>query len=179
MTTGTIRLFHSAKHYAFIQQDSGGVDIFVPPSSVRAAGLKKLRKGQRVSYDIVENGGRVIARNLRVTRTLEEVLEEKRALIEPGEVVDDDARSASITSDGRTGLSRVELEKAMLETIKASGPECESFVAVIVEKMVPAQLGDANWRIKGVKYGRADRERCGPAIAKCERRMQLAFALVD
>jgi len=55
MSTGTAKLFHSSKGYAFIRQDSGGKDVFVHISTIQTAGLRALRKGQKVSFEIFDN----------------------------------------------------------------------------------------------------------------------------
>jgi CspA family cold shock protein len=65
MATGTVKWFDSVKGYGFIQPDEGGKDAFVHVTAVERAGLKGLREGQKVSYDLVPGrNGREAAENL-------------------------------------------------------------------------------------------------------------------
>ena len=41
-------------------------EIAIDVTSTEGSGLRYLRVGQRVSFDVVEEGGRKIARNLRI-----------------------------------------------------------------------------------------------------------------
>jgi cold shock protein len=52
MATGTVKWFNEEKGYGFIQPDQGGKDVFVHISAVERAGLRGLREGQKVSYEI-------------------------------------------------------------------------------------------------------------------------------
>jgi CspA family cold shock protein len=66
--TGTVKWFNSTKGYGFIQPDGGGADLFVHISAVEQAGLRELRDGQAVSFDIESDrrSGKTSAVNLRV-----------------------------------------------------------------------------------------------------------------
>jgi cold shock protein len=66
MATGTVKLFSSSKGYGFIRMDSSCADVFVHLSAVQQAGLAELRKGQKLSFEIFDNG-QVAAKNLSVT----------------------------------------------------------------------------------------------------------------
>jgi CspA family cold shock protein len=63
-----VKWFNTAKGFGFIQPDSGGEDIFVHVSAVERAGLRELRDGQPVSFDIERDRrtGKSSATNLRV-----------------------------------------------------------------------------------------------------------------
>src|SRR5215217_5576643 len=52
MATGTVKWFNEQKGYGFIQPDQGGKDVFVHISAVERSGLRSLRDGQKVSYDV-------------------------------------------------------------------------------------------------------------------------------
>jgi CspA family cold shock protein len=67
MTTGTVKWFNATKGYGFIQPDDGSKDAFVHISAVERAGLKSLREGQKVTYEL-QNGknGKSSAENLQV-----------------------------------------------------------------------------------------------------------------
>jgi CspA family cold shock protein len=67
MARGTVKWFNSQKGYGFIQpQGGGGKDVFVHISAVEKAGLSNLNEGAKVSYEVVVNGGKESAENLRV-----------------------------------------------------------------------------------------------------------------
>lgn len=51
--TGTVKFFNADKGYGFIEPDTGGQDAFVHISAVERAGLRELREGQVVSYELI------------------------------------------------------------------------------------------------------------------------------
>ena len=53
MNNGTVKWFNGQKGYGFIQPEGGGKDVFVHISAVERAGLRELREGQRVSFEVV------------------------------------------------------------------------------------------------------------------------------
>jgi len=55
MATGTVKWFNGQKGFGFIQPDDGGADVFVHISTVERAGLRDLREGQKVSYEITQD----------------------------------------------------------------------------------------------------------------------------
>lgn len=67
MATGTVKWFNSTKGFGFIQPDDGGQDAFVHISAVERAGLRELREGQKISYELVQDkrSGKNSADNLR------------------------------------------------------------------------------------------------------------------
>ena len=52
MNTGTVKWFNEQKGFGFIQPDNGSKDVFVHISAVERAGMKTLREGQKVSFEI-------------------------------------------------------------------------------------------------------------------------------
>ena len=66
MATGTVKFFNTTKGYGFIQPEDGSKDVFVHITAVEKAGLKSLREGQVVSFDLVTERGKTAAGNLRV-----------------------------------------------------------------------------------------------------------------
>ena len=55
----------------------------------------------------------------------------------------------------------------------------QTFVGVIVERVVPGSPGAVNWAVRGVRYGKANRELCGAALSNCVSEKQLEFELSE
>ena len=51
---GTVKWFNDTKGYGFIQQESGGSDVFVHFSAIQSDGFKTLAEGQNVEYELQE-----------------------------------------------------------------------------------------------------------------------------
>ncbi|MEE8506070.1 MAG: cold-shock protein [Kiloniellales bacterium] len=67
MADGTVKWFNPVKGYGFIQPNDGSQDAFVHISAVERAGLKSLREGQKVEYELVPGrNGKSSAENLVV-----------------------------------------------------------------------------------------------------------------
>lgn len=68
MSIGTVKWYNSTKGYGFIQPEDGSSDVFVHISAVEKAGLRELREGQKVSYELVRDRktGKSSANDLRV-----------------------------------------------------------------------------------------------------------------
>jgi CspA family cold shock protein len=66
--SGTVKWFNSTKGFGFIQSHQGGDDVFVHISAVERAGLRELREGEVVSFDIERDRrtGKAAATNLRI-----------------------------------------------------------------------------------------------------------------
>ncbi len=65
MAIGTVKFFDAAKGFGFIQPESGEKDVFVHISAVQSAGMDTLSKGQRVSFEVVTERGKLAASNLK------------------------------------------------------------------------------------------------------------------
>ena len=65
MATGTVKFFNSQKGFGFIQPQDGGKDVFVHISAVERAGMTTLNEGQKVSYNVVSERGKLDAANLQ------------------------------------------------------------------------------------------------------------------
>lgn len=67
MNTGTVKWFNEQKGYGFIQPENGNKDVFVHISAVERAGMKTLREGQKVQFEIVtdKRTGKSSAGNLQ------------------------------------------------------------------------------------------------------------------
>ena len=51
MAQGTVKWFNAEKGYGFIAAEDGGDDIFVHFSAIVAEGYRRLKEGQKVSFD--------------------------------------------------------------------------------------------------------------------------------
>jgi len=69
MITGTVKWFNADKGFGFIQPDQGGADAFVHISAVEMAGLRTLREGDKLSYELVADrkSGKMSASNLKTS----------------------------------------------------------------------------------------------------------------
>jgi len=67
VSNGTVKWFNAQKGYGFIQPDGGGKDVFVHISAVERAGLRELREGQKVAFEVVvvRKTGKSAAENLK------------------------------------------------------------------------------------------------------------------
>jgi len=65
MTTGKIKWFNPTKGYGFIENDTGGKDVFLHVSALEEAGIETLQEGQAISFEIGENKGKENAINIK------------------------------------------------------------------------------------------------------------------
>ncbi|MFF3255904.1 cold-shock protein [Actinacidiphila glaucinigra] len=64
MASGTVKWFNAAKGFGFIEQDSGGADVFAHFSNIATQGIGELREGQKVTYDIAQSPKGPTAENI-------------------------------------------------------------------------------------------------------------------
>jgi hypothetical protein len=81
--------------------------------------------------------------------------------------------------DNRQSISRTDLQSAITDAVKQSDPDCEAFIDVIIEHAEPKSKFDANWALRGIKFGRSDRGKAAQAIAVIVARMQREFRLSE
>ena len=77
--------------------------------------------------------------------------------------------------DDRISLSTDSLQSAIAEAVKRADPACEGFVGVFIKRETPKSRFGANWGIRGVKFGSADRDKSSKAVATVVERMQREF----
>ena len=67
MSTGTVKLYNETKGYGFIQPDDGGKDVFVHATALERAGMRGLREGEKISYELQtdQRTGKTSAVNLQ------------------------------------------------------------------------------------------------------------------
>ncbi len=66
MATGTVKWFNPNKGFGFIQPDNKSSDVFVHISTLERAGIATLNEGQRVSFEMATNKGKIAAANLKL-----------------------------------------------------------------------------------------------------------------
>jgi hypothetical protein len=69
------------------------------------------------------------------------------------------------------------LEQAISEAVRQSASSCKDFVGVIIKHARPKTRSAPNWAIRGIRFGRSDRQKAGQAIAAIVSRMQSEFKL--
>ena len=79
----------------------------------------------------------------------------------------------------RKPVTREEIEQSLTAAVRACHPEFEDFAGVIIERIVPPAPGEANWAIKGIRFGKADRHRSGIILSYCVDEAQLKLELAD
>ena len=67
MSTGTVKWYNETKGYGFIKPDEGGKDVFVHATALERAGMRGLREGQKIGYELQtdQRSGKTSATNLR------------------------------------------------------------------------------------------------------------------
>ena len=63
-TTGTVKWFHEAKGFGFIDQENGP-DVFAPFRAIVADGFKTLNEGQKVEFTVTEGEKGPQAENIK------------------------------------------------------------------------------------------------------------------
>jgi hypothetical protein len=77
----------------------------------------------------------------------------------------------------RKRVPRETLERTITVAVKNSDRQCEPFVGVVIEHLAPKSPEDANWAIKGIRFGRAERAKCSAALTIVVNKMRGKFEL--
>ncbi|MDX2145798.1 MAG: cold-shock protein [Rhodospirillaceae bacterium] len=65
MPTGKVKWFNTQKGFGFIQPDDGSKDVFVHISAVERSGIGNLNEGQKLSFEVQSERGKLAATNLK------------------------------------------------------------------------------------------------------------------
>ncbi len=52
MATGTVKWFNDANGFGFIASDDGSADLFAHYSAINMGGLKSLKEGLKISFEV-------------------------------------------------------------------------------------------------------------------------------
>ena len=66
MNTGTVKWFNATKGYGFVEPSDKSNDVFLHISAVEAIGLSDLKYGQKISYNIESNKGKISAIDIKL-----------------------------------------------------------------------------------------------------------------
>jgi CspA family cold shock protein len=62
---GTVKWFSESKGYGFITPENGEKDVFVHVSALNDSGIKFLKENEKVSFETVNDKGKVSAKNIK------------------------------------------------------------------------------------------------------------------
>jgi hypothetical protein len=77
----------------------------------------------------------------------------------------------------RTLVSRSALERAITTAIKTFDVGCQDFVGVVVEQSSSKSSAEPNWQVKGLRFGKSDRDMATAALDSVLPLMQKEFTL--
>ena len=63
--TGKVKWFNPKKGYGFVDQDDDEKDIFLHITALQKANISVLNEGDKISYDVEEENGKLSATNLK------------------------------------------------------------------------------------------------------------------
>jgi CspA family cold shock protein len=65
MAIGTVKFFNAQRGFGFIEPEDGTKDVFVHISAVEQAGMASLVEGQKLSFSVVSERGKLAASDLK------------------------------------------------------------------------------------------------------------------
>jgi hypothetical protein len=172
------RGFH--KRTASADRRSSGTDLGLVDWT-----LGQVQDLQRAQAAVISQGGEVSHRLQDVVEAIAEIFSPPSAVMPPAAPVSSQADTASASVSTQSGsvdrspITSTNLQSAITEAVKKSVPGCEAFVGVIVQRTTPKSQFDSNWALRGVRFGRADRDRANEAVRTIVKRMQREFHISD
>jgi hypothetical protein len=173
----------SRVHFRFATKKSSAA-----PKDVVARGWGLINWAVLKAQQLRETLGGTISQNNvskppAVIETAVEIISSSSEPIRQGAVIDQ-ARAAPPPKkkwwgDDRVPIARAKLELAIAEAVKEAAPGCEALVGVIIQHSTPRSRFDANWALRGVKFGKASRETVNETLATIVERMQREFRLSE
>jgi len=83
------------------------------------------------------------------------------------------------TADNRQSISTEDLQAVVGDAVRKSDPDCEGFVDVVVTGIEPKSRSDANWEIRGIRFGTSDRRKALQALETVVSRIQREYIVSD
>ena len=80
-----VKWFNGRKGFGFIEPEDGGNDVFVHITAVKDAGIDRLQDGDQVTYELIENRGRMAAGSIVITGSGEQTPSEEASEEESSE----------------------------------------------------------------------------------------------
>jgi hypothetical protein len=71
-----------------------------------------------------------------------------------------------------------EIEAAITSSVRGSDPACAKFVGAIIAECKNGKVA-AGWILKGVKYGKAPRDRCDAALTAIMSKLQGQYVILS
>jgi len=81
--------------------------------------------------------------------------------------------------DNRVAITVPELEHTITDAVRKTAPSCEPLIGVVVQKMHPKSRYEPNWTVRGIKFGKADRNAANGALTGVLERMQKEFRVAE
>ena len=66
MNTGTVKWFNAIKGYGFVEPSDKSRDVFLHITALEAIGLRDLKDGQKISYNIESHKGKISAIDIKL-----------------------------------------------------------------------------------------------------------------
>lgn len=83
------------------------------------------------------------------------------------------------TADNRQRISTEDLQAVVGDAVRKSDPDCEGFVDVVVMGIEPKSRSDANWEIRGIRFGTSDRRKAIEALETVVSRIKREYIVSD
>ena len=66
MNTGVVKWFNATKGYGFVEPSDKSKDVFIHISALEQAGIRDLKDGQKISYNIESHKGKISAIDIKL-----------------------------------------------------------------------------------------------------------------
>ena len=66
MNTGVVKWFNATKGYDFVEPSDKSKDVFIHISALEQVGIRDLKDGQKISYNIESHKGKISAIDIKL-----------------------------------------------------------------------------------------------------------------
>ncbi len=66
MNTGVVKWFNATKGYGFVEPSDKSKDVFIHISALEQVGIRDLKDGQKISYNIESHKGKISAIDIKL-----------------------------------------------------------------------------------------------------------------